>query len=138
MKSGPRSELAATTVAVAPGGFESSVTSWYGPWTSVAQPPRNASMDARNSRSCLMTHLLSVVGDRRPPIEDQTRLVQTWSNPPRLVPAVAPEDGLLEGPGNRERRHPLRLRHKHLHRRKGNERGRYGTGCAAVKKIRVY
>src|SRR5438552_16981492 len=94
MKSGPRSELAATTVAVAPGGLESNVTSWYGPWTSVAQPPRNASADTRNNRSCLMTPLLSVVGDRRPPIEDQTRLVQTGPElmsdrrPPYLFPLL--------------------------------------------------
>ena len=36
-------------VAVAPGGSDSTRTSWYGPWIMVAQPPRRAHRDARTS-----------------------------------------------------------------------------------------
>src|SRR6516225_4139028 len=43
---GPRSDVCAVTVACAPGGFESIVTFWYGPWTSVAHPLRTASASA--------------------------------------------------------------------------------------------
>src|SRR5215831_8982605 len=43
---GPRSDVCALTVAWAPGGFESIVTSWYGPWTIVAHPLRTASASA--------------------------------------------------------------------------------------------
>src|SRR4029453_1324535 len=37
-EAGPRPGACADTVAFAPGGFESIVTSWYGPWINVAQP----------------------------------------------------------------------------------------------------
>src|SRR5262245_50548150 len=47
-KSGPRSDDCADTVAFAPGGLESIVTSWYGPWTSVAQPLSAATATTRN------------------------------------------------------------------------------------------
>src|SRR4030095_1977712 len=41
-------------VAVAPGGFESMWTSWYGPWTMVAQPPRSAAAATRMAGSRFM------------------------------------------------------------------------------------
>src|SRR5262245_21347273 len=47
-KSGPRSDDCADTVAFAPGGLESIVTSWNGPWTSVAQPLSAATATTRN------------------------------------------------------------------------------------------
>src|SRR5262245_49173272 len=47
-KFGPRSDAWPVTVALAPGGFESITTSWYGPCTNVAQPLSAASAAARN------------------------------------------------------------------------------------------
>src|SRR5262249_52643277 len=111
MYPGPRSDACADTVALAPGGFESIITSWYGPWTSVAQPLSAANATARNVACRVMrnpfrcgrgaprgTPRLGSVGQEGAAVDCRTiRPVECL----RTLLGL-PEHGLLEDLGDRE------------------------------------